>query len=175
MLTDLADKFGRVWAYRILTALGTVIVVAMISLAVFSWLGEQGAKRKLTAMTSDRDSLITLGEKICGVVGEPLKAPKRAEWGQTCFARIVTLQAFRTKATDDTNKALVGHLQAQLAKSQADLARSQRDKRLAFEALDALAQEAAHVRETNQAGPGYYRALNRTAGLRDAPITDPEG
>lgn len=168
MLTDLADRFGRAWAYRILTALGTAIVVAMIAVSVFTWLGKVGAETRLKGMTADRDSLITWGDKICGVVGEPFQVPDRKDWGRNCFARIVTLRAFRTKATDQTNAALVEHLNTQLAKKEADLARAQRDKRLAFEALDALAQEAAHVPETNQVGPAYYRALNRTAGLRDA-------
>lgn len=160
---------------RFVATVATFLIGVMLILMAMVWLGEQSTKRSLGAMTKDRNALSEWGEKVCGVVGEPLKAPKRDDWGQTCFARIVTLQAFRTKATDQTNKELVGHLQSQLAKKDADLARAQRDKALAFEALDALAKEAAHVRETNQAGPGYYRALNRTGGLRDAPITTPEG
>lgn len=158
---------------RFVATVATFLIGVMLILMAMVWLGEQSAKRYLGAMTKERNALVAWGEKVCGVVGEPLKVPKRDEWGQTCFARVVTLQAFRTKASDDTNKALVGHLQTQLAKSQADLARSQRDKRLAFEALDALAQEAANVPETNHVGPGYYRALNRTAGLRDAASDAP--
>ena len=172
MLTDLADRFGRAWAYRILTALGTAIVVAMIAVSVFTWLGKVGAETRLKGMTADRDSLITWGDKICGAVGEPFQVPERKEWGRNCFARIVTLQAFRTNSTDQTNKALVEHLEAQVAKGEADLARAKRDKELAFQALDALAEEAARVPETNHVGPGYYGALNRTAGLRDAPNAD---
>ena len=153
---------------RFVATVATFLIGVMLILTGMVWLGEQSAKRNLGAMTKERDGLVTWGDKICGVVGEPFKVPDRKEWGQTCFARIVTLQAFRTKATDQTNAVLVEHLNTQLAKKEADLARAQRDKRLAFEALDALAQEAAHVPETNQVGPAYYRALNRTAGLRDA-------
>lgn len=153
---------------------GAVVLVLLVLLGLV-WLGERSAERNLTDMTAERDGMVTWGDKICGVVGEPFKVPERKEWGRNCFAQVVRLQAFRNTATDQTNKELVGHLKTQLQKSQADLSRAQRDKRLAFEALDALAQEAAHVPETNHVGPGYYGALNRTAGLRDAPISDPGG
>lgn len=153
---------------RFVATVSACFIGVLMVLLVMVWLGESAAKRNLGAMTADRNGLVTWGEKVCGTVGEPFKNGKRPEWGQTCFARIVTLQAFRTSATDQTNTALVGHLKTQLAKKDADLARAQRDKALAFEALDALAKEAAHVPETNEVGPAYYRALNRTAGLRDA-------
>lgn len=158
---------------RFVATVSAFLIGVLLILMTMVWLGEQAAKRNLGAMTKDRDAHVTWADKLCGAVGEPYKAGKRPEWGQTCFARVVTLQAFRTKATDQTNVALVGHLKTQLAKKDADLARANRDKALAFEALDALAEEARRVPASNEVGPSYYRSLNRTAGLRDAPAAVP--
>lgn len=152
-------------------AIAAAIVGVLAVLLFMVWLGESAAKRDLVAMTKDRDALVIWADKVCGAVGEPFKDGKRPTWGERCFARVVILQSFRTKATDQTNAALVANLKSQLTKKEADLSRAQRDKALAFEALDALAEASANVPETNHVGPDYYRALNRTAGLRDGQAT----
>jgi hypothetical protein len=152
-------------------ALGMILAVGLL----FAWMSEASLKRSLAAMTGDRDQLVTLGEKICGVVGLPLKAPKRADWGRACFDQVVDLQKFRNDASDQTNQILIDNHDTQLAKMKDDLARALRDKSLAFKALDALKEAATHVPESNEVGADYYRALNRTAGLRDTPLTDPAG
>lgn len=164
----LGDLTARVVAWISAAFIG----VLMILLALV-WMGEAASKRSLEAMTAERDGLVDWADKLCGVVGEPFRQEKRQEWGQRCFAQVVNLQAFRLRATDQTNAALVANLNAQLTKKEADLKRAQRDKALAFQALDALAEASAHVPATNEVGPDYYRALNRTAGLRDAYAATP--
>lgn len=152
---------------RVVAAISAAFIGVLMVLLFLVWLGEGAARRNLGAMSKDRDALVTWADKVCGAVGEPFKDGKRPTWGERCFARVVILQNFRTKATDQTNAALVANLKSQLTKKEADLSRAQRDKALAFEALDALAEASANVPETNHVGPDYYRALNRTAGLRD--------
>lgn len=154
-------------------ALAAVIVGVLLVALVMVWISEAAAKRQLRAMTGDRDNLVQIGERICSAAGQPLKAPKRADWGIACHDQVADLRAFRTDASDQTNQILTDNHETQLAKMKDDLARALRDKSLAFKALDALKEAAAHVPATNEVGADYYRALNRTAGLRDAPITDP--
>lgn len=53
MISDLIEKYGKAWVYRLAAAIGTLIVLAMVVVALFAWLGERAAKQQNAELRQD--------------------------------------------------------------------------------------------------------------------------
>lgn len=153
-MTALLERLkGYAWAAGCLTASAGVIALAI-------WLFAVSADLKRTER--ERRALQAWRDEVCGLL-----SPLPAGIGKECRDRLVWVIGFYTKATSQSNQALVEAENERVRKLESDnAARARNAQRLEAE-LKRLKEISAHVKD-DVVGPDYWAALNRVAGVRPA-------
>lgn len=136
----------------------TLVALAGAAAAIFVW-GSRGYQ--------ERDVLAQWIDIQCAAAGEPYRpARPRLKPGQACATQISALAAFRA----ETDQASVRILSAASAERDAKTAtatlQAQRAADSARRAAQMMETANAAVKDDDRVGPGWFDALNQSAGLR---------